>query len=114
MSDQTFKAETPFPLPEDADAVAELKAKKERQRAAAAGPPTPRPTVWPSALPAAEVTQPKASARPDRAGKVMIAGYFPIATSKALKHIAVDEGQSLQEVMADAFTMYLKAKQTRE
>lgn len=40
----------------------------------------------------------------------MIAGYFPIATSKALKHIAVDEGLSLQEVMADAFTLYLKAK----
>ena len=55
-------------------------------------------------------TEQRQPTRPDRAGKVLIAGYFPVATSKALKHVAVDEGLSLQQVMADAFMQYLKSR----
>lgn len=51
-----------------------------------------------------------AMTRPDRAGKVLVSGYFSPATHKALKHLAIDENKSLQQVMADAFELLLASK----
>ena len=115
-------AETPFDksaptIVNENATLDDLKAKRERQRASATTSPSsaaPSKVTAPRDPPAppAATGQGKA-ARPDRVGKVLIAGYFPLETSKALKHIAVDEGLTLQQVMADAFTLYLKSKRTR-
>jgi hypothetical protein len=76
----------------DEPTLDDLKAKAERERAArsttrAAAPPKPT--------------------RADRAGMVLIAGYFPPATRKALKHLAIEQDKTLQQVMADAFAAHL-------
>lgn len=96
--------------------IADLKAKKERQQArtddaSPAAPPFPNPAMQAPEQKHSitEADKPK-QARPDRAGKKLIAGYFPPETQKALKHISVDEGLTLQQIMADAFALYLATK----
>ena len=77
--------------------IADLKAKKERQK------PYARTDMVETAEPAAAAAPPRETEenpapaqkpkvpRPDRAGKKLIAGYFPAETKRALKHISVDE-----------------------
>lgn len=95
--------------------VDDLKAKKERQQVptnsnASAPAKTETSAVQLPALVAKSTEAEAKSIRPDRIGKRLIAGYFPDDIRKALKHISVDEGLTLQQVMADAFALYLKSK----
>lgn len=114
MSDVTLRRELAPTLVPDED-LAELKAKRDRQRANAVTINTaPRIESDITAKAAASGAKDAGHTRPDRVGKVMIAGYFPSSMRKQLKHIAIDEGLSLQQVMADAFTMYLKTKRAAD
>ena len=94
--------------------IADLKAKKERQQSR---------TDIPTGAAASGVSETTSSyrgrgvaldtpkhARPDRAGKKLIAGYFSPEIQKALKHVGVDEGLTLQQIMAEAFVLYLTTK----
>ena len=48
--------------------------------------------------------------RPDRAGTVLIAGHFPPEVRKKLHMIALQDDKSLQEVMAEAFSLLFAKK----
>ena len=97
--------------------LADLKAKKERQQPRAddtALVPVKSAVAEPRQPGKAELlgSSPK-QPRPDRVGKKLVAGYFPIETTKALKHISVDEGMTLQQIMAEAFALYIESKKKR-
>lgn len=64
-----------------------------RQASGKAEPPRPELT------PMATI---KATATPGRHGKKTIAGFFDPAVSRQLKHIALEEGSNLQELLREA------------
>lgn len=47
--------------------------------------------------------------RPSREGQKCIAGYFDEAVSKQLKHIGVDEGKTVQDMLAEALNLFFEA-----
>jgi hypothetical protein len=44
---------------------------------------------------------------PSRAGRVQIMGWFPSETRLALKRVALESDKTLEQVMAEAFQLYL-------
>lgn len=50
----------------------------------------------------------RATSRLDRAGQVIISGYFPAETRRRLKIIAARQDKTLQQVMAEAFETWLR------
>lgn len=73
---------------------------------------TPIPTSEASTGRSTSATKPRrprqAAPRVDRAGQVMISGYFPTETRRRLKIIAARQDKTLQQVMAEAFEAWLK------
>lgn len=53
------------------------------------------------------------TARPDRAGKVLIGGWFEPALSQDLKRLALDEGKTLQAILGEAIQRLLETRKTR-
>ena len=100
-------------VPDDEELRAKAERDRERAMAAAAGKP-PAPVAPTPAKPAKAKPLPSTSPgnRPDRSGKVLISGYFDAELRRRLKRAAVDDDKTLAQVMAEAFEMYLKARQT--
>ncbi len=112
MTDRPSKA-NPATMIEHAT-IDDLRAKKERQQQRANDLPAADKSdaASPPQTVASVSARPK-TPRPDRVGKKLVAGYFPVETTKALKHISVDQGMTLQQVMAEAFALYLESRRAR-
>lgn len=91
------------PAEETAPAPSDLSA------TATPSPTPPLTSVEETTTVATKARRPRAaSPRPDRAGQVMISGYFPAETRRRLKIVAARQDRTLQQVMADAFEAWLK------
>lgn len=51
---------------------------------------------------------------PSRAERVQIMGWFPAATRLSLKRVALENGKTLEQVMAEAFEQYLESQHVRK
>jgi antitoxin-like ribbon-helix-helix protein len=63
-----------------------------------------------SAVPSPTVAVSPSPKIPSRAGKQLIGGYFDPAVAKMLKHIALDEDTTLQELIREGINHVLAAR----
>ena len=68
----------------------------------AAGKPV---QATPPEQPAQAPTNKKPHDRPSRANTKLIGGHFDEAVSRQLKHMAIDEGKTMQEMLAEALNL---------
>ena len=66
-----------------------------------------------TALELAKRSTPAAAQRASRVGKKGILLYIDTALSRRLKHLAVDEGKTLQQLGVEAFELLLASRSSR-
>lgn len=89
---------------DETQAVRQALSEKAARRSAEA---PAAPGNQPAASPAPGLGK-SAKSRPDRAGKVQITGYYEPSLKRALQHLAIDQGKSLQEVVEEALRTHLR------